>query len=71
MLRVGAEVAPSQKLQTSGNEAQAAHGCAGLFCWVEGGVFFWQIQEHTPLSRQCLLLESWSRNLNVHQQRSG
>lgn len=23
--------------------------------------FFWQIQKHTPLSHQCLLLENWSQ----------
>lgn len=46
-MRVGTEVAPSQNLQTSGDEAQAAHGGAGLFCWVEGGGFFGKFR-NTP-----------------------
>lgn len=54
------EVAPSGNIQTSGNEAQPAYGGAGMFCWGEVG-FFWQIQKHTPLSHQCLLLENWSQ----------
>lgn len=55
------EVAPSENIQTSGNEAQPAYGGVGMFCWVEVGFFFWQIQKHTPLSHQCLLLENWSQ----------
>lgn len=54
------EVAPSEDIQTSGNEAQPVYGVQECSVGLGWG-FLGQIQKHTPLSHQCLLLENWSQ----------